>query len=470
MEYSGPSAERLAELLDAVGLDGSKWGSSLRVDGEAPVLESPHRTGLAAALTLMAQGAATAALWEQRGGAPQDVRLEARDAVYALNPFPWLRRNGHLALDVTGLKTACTGYYPTRDGRIFFNTAVYPKLIDGTLRVLRCIDDPESVAVAIAARDGEELDQAFVEAGLTGTLVRTREEWEALPQGRLLASRPVVEIERIGDAEPIPLGPASRPLDDIRVADLTHVFAGPNITRALAEQGADVLHLGPISPRLTDPIGQTIHTGLGKRSAIVDFTDGGEAVLASLLRDADVFVQSWRPGSVDRRGFSPESVAELRPGIVYVSVSCYGLDGPWGMRGGFDPVALAATGVAEDEGRRDRYKNAPPGILTDTLIGFLGAAAVTATLGRRANEGGSWHIKLSLARIAMWLQSLGLYPEGTEPTDLGSPFLWRMDSPFGVLDYLPPALRYSVTAAHYERPPVPVGSSRAEWQDRTPTR
>jgi hypothetical protein len=351
---------------------------------------------------------------------------------------------------------------------MFFMTVAYPKLLNGALRVLGCPHDKNAVTAAVARRDGDALEQEFINEGLTGAVVRTAEEWRRHPQGQLVARLPLIEIERIGDGPPTPLGPAARPFDDVRVADVTHVFAGPVLSRCLAEQGADVLHLGPLNPHLIDPTGMTIVTGIGKRSAVLDFDADGASLLAELLRDADVLVQSWRPGVLEKRGFGPAEAAAIRPGVIYVSVACFGFDGPWSTRAGFDPVALAATGMTEDEALRDTYKFSPPGILTDTIAAFLGAGAVAATLARRAREGGSWHIKLSLVRMATWIQGLGLHPEGTPADDLGRPHLARMESPFGALEYLPPALRYSRTAAYWDKPPVPIGSSRPGWL-RTPT-
>lgn len=468
MKYAGPGTAVLTGLLDTLRLPHEESRSSLRLHDHPPVLVSPHRVSLAGSLALLAQGASVAWLWEQRGGRPQEVWLDARDAVFAVNPFPWLRRNGHPALEMESLRSACDGYFPTRDGRTFFITAGgYPRLLDATLRALGCPPEHDAVAAAVARRDGEELERAFIAGGATGGLVRSRAEWLAHPHGRVLMTRPLIKIEPIGASPPVRLEPAGRPLDGIRVGDLTHVIAGPVVSRGLAEQGADVLHLGPIHPKLVDPIGMVIATGMGKRSATIDFARGDAGLLESLLRDADVFVQSWRPGMLEAHGFAPAELAATRPGIISVSISCYGLDGPWSGRGGFDPLAAASTGMTADEARHDTLKVTPPGMVIDSIAGFLGTAAIAATLARRARDGGSWHISISLARVAMWIQSLGLHPDGT-PADphLGPPFLWRMESPFGTLDYVPPALRYSETIAYFDKPPVPVGASQPAWLTR----
>jgi crotonobetainyl-CoA:carnitine CoA-transferase CaiB-like acyl-CoA transferase len=461
--YSGPAEDKFAGVLSDLGIRTSEMGSTVRLEGTPPVLNSPHKIALAGGIALLAQGAAVAALWEQRGGRPQQVALDAREPVFALNPFPWLRRNDHLAMVLKHGREPSGGYFTAADGRTVFVATANAKQRDTLIRVLGTPNDRDAVAAAMAKYTGEELEDAFIQHGITGALVRETSEWQQLPQGRAMAGQPVVQIERIGDSEPEPLGPGTRPLDGIRVADLTHVVAGPTISRYLAEQGADVLHLGPIHPKLIDATGITLETNMGKRSAIVDFEDDGARVLSTLLRDADVFVQAWRPGMLHSRGFGAAEVAAARPGIIYVSVSCYGPEGPWATRVGFDPVALASTGLTADEARHDKFKNAPPGILSDGFAGFLGAAAIAATLARRAVEGGSWHINISLARMSAWIQQFGHYPEGTPEDEIGSPRTRRMESAFGTLDYVAPALRYAETVSYFDKPPVPVGASRPIW-------
>jgi crotonobetainyl-CoA:carnitine CoA-transferase CaiB-like acyl-CoA transferase len=467
VRYAGPAEDKFAGVLSDLGLPAAELRSTVRLEGTPPVLNSPHKIALAGGIALLAKGAAIASLWEQRGGLPQQVVLDARDPVFALNPFPWLRRNDHTAMVLKHGREPAGGYFTTGDGQTVFVATPNPKQRDLLLLLLNTPNDRDAVAAAIAKHDGAELEDAFIRHGITGALVREAADWRQLPQGLALAGQPVVQIERIGDSDPVPLGPGTRPLDGVRVADLTHVVAGPTVSRYLAEQGADVLHLGPLHPKLIDATGITLETNMGKRSAIVDFEDDGVEVLNTLLRDADVFVQAWRPGVLQSRGFGAAEVAAARPGIIYTSVSCYGPEGPWSTRAGFDPVALASTGLTADEARHDKFKNAPPGILSDGFAGFLGAAAIAATLARRAVEGGSWHINISLARMATWIQEFGLYPEGTpEGPAIGAPRTRRMESAFGTLDYVAPALRYSETMSYFDKPPVPVGASRPEWLPR----
>ncbi len=212
------------------------------------------------------------------------------------------------------------------------------------------------------------------------TALRTFAEWDAEPQGRALASLPLLAFERIGAAPAAPLGAHARPLGGVRVLDLTRVIAGPVCGRTLAAHGADVLlvtaaHLPAIAPLVID-------TGRGKLSTAIDLRapDGRER-LAGLVRDADVVVQGYRPGGIAALGFGPAEAARLRPGIVYVSLSAYGHAGPWAGRRGFDSLVQTASGFnaaeAEAAGTPDRPKPLPCQIL-DHASGYLMAFGAIA--------------------------------------------------------------------------------------------
>ena len=145
-------------------------------------------------------------------------------------------------------------------------------------------------------------------------------------QGQAIAAQPLLTIERIGEADPRPLpkyGHDPRPLQDIRVLDLTRIIAGPVCGRALAAYGADVMLVN--SPHLPN-IANLIDTSRGKLSVHADLdTADGRIALANLLRSAHVLVQGYRPGGMAALGFGPQDAARLRPGIVYVSLTAYGL-------------------------------------------------------------------------------------------------------------------------------------------------
>ena len=206
--------------------------------------------------------------------------------------------------------------------------------------------------------------------------------------------------------------------------DLTHVIAGPTCAKTLASFGAEVLHIFcPTRARLA-PF--DIDTGHGKLQALLDLKKPADNHVArELLKQADVFSQSYRPGKLTSLGFSPHGLAEARPGIIVTSTSCYGHEGPGHFRPGFEQLAQSATGMAVAQGAIDSPQLAPT-FPNDYLTGFLGALGTLAALVRRSEEGGSYHVKVSLARSGTWLQSLGRLDRGAyDPQALTPAYIKR---------------------------------------------
>lgn len=238
----------------------------------------------------------------------------------------------------------------------------------------------------------------------------------------------------------------------------------------LAEQGADVLHIS--APHQLDAVVVAMDTGVGKRSANLDLQKPDDVRKAqALAADSDMFVHSWRTGSFDRHGLSPDELARRRPGIIYVSVSAYGSGGPWATRGGYEPVGQAACGLAIEEGFPDAPRLSPTGTLNDYLTAYLASAGALAALIRRSREGGSYHVKVSLTRTSMWVQEIGRLPEAQwlpheVPLEPYRSAFVEMDGPFGRLSLPAPLAQYSETRAYWERPPEPFGASKAIWMPR----
>lgn len=381
----------LDSLLSTIGVSRADTGGEIRIGGVDPVVSSRHRLGGATAVALAAQGAAVAAIWKQRTGRGQDVSVDVRRAaVPGLRSVYHLRQNGGLVDVSPPPANPHSGFFRTRDGRQFYilRSPMYPDNLLRTLALLRCQYHPDDMARAVAQRDGLELEEAMAEHKLVGVMCRARGEWLEHPQGRWLAQRPPVEIEQIGESGPIALPDGARPLAGLRVLDFAHVLAGPVTARTLAEQGAQVLRV--TAPHQFDPLRCAIDTGPGKRSAGRDLDLPADAARAQdLARQADVFVQSWRPGSLERRGLSPEALARARPGLIYVSVSAYGSGGPWAERGGYEPVGQSVCGLALDEGSPHAPRLVTTHTLNDYLSAHLACAGTLGALLRRAREGGS---------------------------------------------------------------------------------
>ena len=208
--------------------------------------------------------------------------------------------------------------------------------------------------------------------------------------------------------------------------------------------------------------------GRGKLSAYADLaTEDGRADLTALAKQADVFVQAYRPGAIAARGFSPEALADLRPGIVYVSLCAYGYAGPWAARRGFDSLVQTASGInhAEAEAAGSEGPKELPCQALDHASGYLMALGAIAGLKRRAVEGGSWQVRVSLARTGRWLQSLGRIAGGLGCPDPvpGDGLFEESESGFGRLRAIRHAAQLSETPARWERPSVPLGSHPPRW-------
>jgi crotonobetainyl-CoA:carnitine CoA-transferase CaiB-like acyl-CoA transferase len=458
----------LTSLLAQIGVARTSPGGSVSIIGDDPVASGVHRLGGASAVALAAQGAVLAAWWRLRGGGPpQDVSVDIGDAVHALNTGIFLRQNGYLSDPHVLMYSPAMGFHPTRDGRLIFLNTAKPRQRDGILELLNCPHTQAAVRASAANWGAEDLEEACAQRRLAGCMPRSQEEWRSHPQGRYQLARQVVHISRVSDGAPAPVTPGPRPLSGIKVLDVAHILAGPIVSRTLAEQGADVLRI--TSPLVPDELPLVIDTGFGKRAAFLNLDLGEDrAQLENLIKTADVFIQSYAPGSLARRGFSPERLALLNPRLIYVGVSCYG-DGPWTNRVGFDPNAQAVTGISVSEGSLQEPKRVATGLLNDLVTGYLGAAGVLAALIRRAQEGGGYRIDLSLVRTSMWVQDLGLVPAAQRLSGSGPPprarppRLLSMQSPFGELTYLAPVTQYSETSAYWSRPPEPLGTSRPVW-------
>jgi hypothetical protein len=305
---------------------------------------------------------------------------------------------------------------------------------------------------------------------MIAAMERTFDEWDAHPQGRAVAALPTLTLTRIGDAPPESFSrDPDRPLSGIRVLDLTRVIAGPVCGRALAVHGADVLnvsaaHLPSIEPAVID-------TGRGKRSTFIDLrAQEGRQTLTRLLDDADVFLQSYRPGALAEWGFDPAAVAARRPGIIYVSLSAYGHVGPWAQRRGFDSIVQTATGLnhAEAEAACVDQPLPLPCQALDHASGYLLALGAQVGLLRRAAEGGSWLVQVSLAQTSQWLRMLGRVENGlacADPSlDAIADLLEENPSGWGRLRAVRHAAQMSETPPATPLPSVQLGSYLPSWE------
>ena len=445
-------------------LAGLRDTAALEVTGTEPALPSSFRVDAAAAASIGAAGLAAEATWRHRTGAAQGVSIDIRHAAAEFRSERYLRIGDAPPKDPWD---PIAGAYPTADGWVRLHTN-FPHHRDGILKLLACANTKEDVAAALRRRKAEAFETEAWKAGMCVSAYRSFAQWDAHPHAQALAGLPPLRLERLRDAAPIPFTPnPTRPLEGVRVLDLTRVIAGPVAGRTLAAHGAEVLYVS--SPNVANLPTLIADTGRGKRACAIDLeTEEGRAQLRALVEQADIFLQSYRPGALARHGFGPAQVSAMRPGIVVATLSAYGETGPWAGKRGFDSLVQTSTGFnhAEAEAAGASSPKPLPCQALDHASGYLLALGAMAARLRQAREGGSWKVSVSLATTGTWLRSLGRI-DGLSVAD---PDLAAMEdllepSSFGPTPTrtLRHAARLSETPAHWSRGASMLGEDSAAW-------
>jgi crotonobetainyl-CoA:carnitine CoA-transferase CaiB-like acyl-CoA transferase len=465
--------DALRTLLPIAGWPAERDQAVEITGGADPVLPTSFRIGAAAAAALAATGLAVDELWALRTGRRQSIAVDLRQAAASLRSGHYMRLNGER---VSPERAGLMGFYPAKHGRWSYLHCNFPNHRAAALKVLGVPEDREAVTRAVASWDALALEEAIIAANGAGGMVRSMAEWAAHPQAAAIASLPVMEIVKLGDSPPEQLPDGNRPLSGIRVLDLTRVLAGPTCARTLAEHGADVLKI--TAPHLPSLGYQEYDTGHGKLSAYLDLRqDRDLETLRGLVRGADIFSQGYRPGTLAARGLSPAALAALRPGLIYVSLCAFSHVGPWAARRGFDTVVQTVSGITARQGAL--FPGASPGpqfypvSAIDYLTGYLMAFGAMVALARRAREGGSWLVRISLAQVGKWLIDRGEVPEAQlakvqQDFPAADIERWSQDSdtPIGRLRHLGPVVRLGETAPRWARPTVPLGHHEPVWPAR----
>ena len=444
------------------------------ITGSDPVLNTHFRLAATASAAIAGIGVAVNDLWELKTGRRQAIAIDAVAATAALkskNYFQAKNANGVFE-NVTDASheanRGLTGIFQTKDGRWLLPHFGLDHLRRRMLDLLQADANIDSIAKAVAKWDALELENAIDEARVCGGMIRTNEEWLQEPHGKILAAKPVVEIIKIGDSEPEPMPAGDRPLSGIKALDLTRILAGPITGRTLAEHGADVLMVSaPHLPQVWSYVADTSH---GKRSCYLDLRDESEKqTLLDLVKTADVFSQGYRPDKINQMGLGPEALAEIRPGLVYVSINCYGADGPFSHRGGWEQIAQIMTGIAA-EGVQSSSGYKPktlPAAANDYITGYLGAYGTLLALARRAREGGSYHVRVSLCQTGMMIYDQGKVGTLPENLNLGmsdvDSLCMESDSHLGRIKHLAPVLSLSETRPFWALSTPKMGSNDPRW-------
>jgi len=459
--------EILADLWTLAGGEPSAL-DAVTLTGEEPQLPSSFRVAAAAQASIAAAGLAAAQIWKLRSRQSQNVAVDMRHAVVECRSERYLRVDGKPPPPTWDV---IAGIYQTGDQRYVRLHTNFRHHRDAVCKVLNCKPERDEVQAALMAWDGEAFETAAYAAGGVVAMMRSHDEWSASPHAKALAELPVISIEKIGETAPKPWPEGSRPLEGVRVLDLSRVIAGPVAGRTLAVHGADVLLIsGPDLPAIP---WLTIDTGRGKLTSFVELgSEQGRGVLRDLLASADIFSQGYRPRAIAGLGFSPQDAARINPGIVYVSLSAYGHAGPWAERRGFDSLVQTSTGFNHAEGLAADIEGPKelPAQMLDHATGYLMAFGAMMAKARQSREGGSWHVRVSLAQSGRWLWNLGRVTDGFETADLPGeavkPFSEEMPSGFGPLRAISHSAALSRTPAFWARPAMPLGSHPPQWPAR----
>jgi crotonobetainyl-CoA:carnitine CoA-transferase CaiB-like acyl-CoA transferase len=464
------------QLLADVGLTVADSGGKLTFRGQDPIVPSSFRFGAMAAVGLAARSVALAALWKSRTGEGQDIHVDVRKAFRRFCGFfegKWETINGRspLLLPRDNPFFELPLFRKTRDGRHVVSLNIYPGLQSRALNFLRCSNSTESIGNAVLQWRAEELEAAAAEAGLVFAMVRTNEEFRNEPQfTEVLSGMPLITLEKIGDGEPIPFKRGAKsPLDGIRAFGLGHVIAGAGIGRDLAYYGADVLNIWRPNDAEIEAFAWDVQVGM--RSTLLDGSREDRAKFDRLLKDADVFFSNRRPGYLERYGLTAEELSEKKPGLIHAKVVLHGERGPWSNRVGFDEIGAAVSGVFSIEGTPTQPRSPPIIPICDNVVGWLGTIGVLEALRRRAIEGGSYRVVVSLTRTVLWLLSMGIFDkayarETADSTDehrYVAPDMFTAETPLGTYQGMTDQVILSRTPGVFRTVLVPRGSSRPEW-------
>ncbi|KFY80523.1 hypothetical protein V499_00627 [Pseudogymnoascus sp. VKM F-103] len=481
MTKSGPipgrshfqAKDTITHIWETLGLP-PKALESLKLEGKGLGLPSSFKIGHLAQSSIALSALTAALVHSVRNNAPvpqvtvplQHAVIEFKsERLYVLDgkptPSPWG--------PIGGLHKTSDGYVRVHDS--------FPNHGEGALTLLGCqpTDTREDLGKKILNWTSVDLETAAFKSKIVISALRSYRQWDVLPQAKAISNLPI-QIRMIAPGPrglPPHLGSNNdRCLRGLKVLELSRVIAAPLAGKTLAAHGADVLWI--TSPNLPDLPTMDRDFARGKRTAQLDLrSESARKKLRDLARDADVFIQGYRPGSIAAKGFSPEALAALHPGILYGTMSAYGTDGPWSENRGFDSLIQTCSGMnvseADHFGIGEAARPMPCQAL-DHAAGYFLAAGISAALYKRATEGGSYEVSVSLAGTMKYLRSLGQYP-GKLGFDCHDPtraeeveeYLETKPSGFGDLKAVKHSAVVEGAMPGWDIMPKVLGSDKAEW-------
>jgi crotonobetainyl-CoA:carnitine CoA-transferase CaiB-like acyl-CoA transferase len=464
-------------MLSEVGVERKDLKGEVTFAGLDPIRPTVLKVGAAGAAVIAANAILSALIHQEKTGEGQDIHVDLRKAF--VNQSKWqdvlvdcVTVNGvSRMLGVKGFgEHANLHLLPTRDNRFVQASFPYPSQMLKICKILNCGYTQDQLAASSIKHTADELEAMGNSAMVPITKVRTPEEFEASEQWPYHISTPLIHIEKVADSPQEPFPEGDRPLSGMRALGMVHVVAAPHTLSTICGAGAEGLNLHPADWFEEDMFFFSTH--IGYRHAAVDPV-GQKKEVMGLIKNADVFVENLRPRLIADEGYSPEGLAEFRPGIVSASIKCMTATGPHSQMPGFDFNGAAMTGLFTKTGTPEApaYPNGV-NVICDLLSGKMAAIGIQAALLRRAREGGSYKVSVSLAQGCTWLMSLGLVPK-KDLLDLASmgpehqhmkPNLISGKTPYGDTTVIGSQAEMSRTPEAWADPiTAPPGSSYPEW-------
>lgn len=374
------------------------------------------------------------------------------------------------------------GIHETADGHVRVHDS-FPHHHEAALKLVGCgpTASKQEFVQALKSHRAEAVEDAAVNTGAVIFRLRSFAEWDQTPQAEAVPGFPI-KLTKIANSEPhspIASSKKEKCLSGIRVLELSRVIAAPVAGRTLAAHGADVLWI--TSPNLPSLPALDIDTSRGKRTAHLDLNDDKDLDrVLELMVDADVVLQSYRPGSLAKRGLSLNHIQQRRKNqrpLVWANLSAWGDEGPWANRRGFDSIVQTASGmnVSEAEHYGNGAKALPmPCQALDHGAGHLLATGIMAALYKQMTEGGSYQVDVSLAGVMNYLRSLGQYEERSgfehklykDITDVPTDMRETRNCAFGKLEAIKHSVQIDGVEVGWEEMPKPLGSDEAVWLPR----
>ncbi|MGJ8514171.1 CoA transferase [Carnimonas bestiolae] len=475
------------KVLNAVGASLSEFGGKLTFYGKDPVIPSVFRFASFSAVGLAAKASQIAAIWKLKTGQSQDIHVDVRKALRRFATFfeGYLETvNGQPgAMDSEIESEVRKGFFKCKDGRYIYLSCNYPRLRNAALTLLKCTPDLESVTAAIAQWDSFELEKAAADgAGIPMYVLRSPEEFLELDVFQdVLKKAPLITVEKVADSDPVPFAAGGDVLSGIRALGLGHVIAGAGIGRALALHGADALNIFRPQDYEHSLFHYTSYVGL--RSSVLDFTGNDEhrRTFDQLLAGSDVFFSNRRNGFLDKHGLDANTLGHKHPGLIHAAVYFTGEEGPWSQRAGFDVSTGAFAGPywSDSVGGNTDPSSEPHmtpkiGIISDFVAAWLASVGILEALKRRAVEGGSYKVTVSLARTVTWLMSLGIYDQqyARDTADSDDEHAYVDPDPIlaetemGFYKGVAEQVEMTRTPGYYKHLLKPLRSSKPEWEHR----